>query len=91
MMNFSMVWLIVGSLLGWVVSTMGKSHSTHGATLYVGVGMIGASMGDVLMSLWLGAPFLHQTTFSVVGLVASLFGALVLLAVAHFIRRSMTR
>jgi uncharacterized membrane protein YeaQ/YmgE (transglycosylase-associated protein family) len=85
------VWLIVGGLIGWVASMIMRTDAQQGMILNVVVGIVGSVIGGWLISPLLGAATVNQNDFSVSGLVASLIGAVILLAIVNLVRRGRVR
>jgi uncharacterized membrane protein YeaQ/YmgE (transglycosylase-associated protein family) len=85
------VWLIVGGLIGWVASMMMKTDAQQGVILNVVVGVVGSVIGGWLIAPLLGAGTVNQNDFSVRGLIASLIGAVILLAIVNLVRRGRVR
>jgi uncharacterized membrane protein YeaQ/YmgE (transglycosylase-associated protein family) len=86
MMNV-IVWLVVGGLIGWVASMIMGTNARQGALMNIVVGVIGAFLGGLIISPLVGAGTINQGDFSVLSLVVSLVGAVVLLAVVNLFRR----
>ena len=89
-MNF-IIWLVVGGLIGWVASMLMRTNDQQGIVLNFVVGVVGAFLGGFLLSPLLGAGTINQNNFSIGGLVVSLLGAVILLAVVNLVRRGRTR
>ena len=89
-MNF-IIWLVIGGLLGWVASMIMKTDAQQGVILNVVVGIVGALLGGWLIAPLFGRGTINQGDFSLGGLVVSLFGAVVLLAIVNLIRRGAVR
>jgi uncharacterized membrane protein YeaQ/YmgE (transglycosylase-associated protein family) len=89
-MNF-IIWLIVGGLIGWVASMIMRTNDQQGAILNVVVGVVGSLLGGWLVAPLLGAATVNQNDFSVRGLLASLIGAVILLAIVNLVRRGRVR
>jgi len=89
-MNF-IIWLVVGGLIGWVASMIMKTDAQQGVFLNVVVGIVGALLGGWLISPLLGAGTVNQGDFSIGGLIVSLVGAIILLAVVNLFRRGSVR
>ena len=85
------VWLIVGGLIGWVASMVMRTDARQGIILNVVVGIVGAMLGGWLISPLVGGATINQGDLSVIGLLVSLGGAILLLAVVNLIRRSSAR
>jgi uncharacterized membrane protein YeaQ/YmgE (transglycosylase-associated protein family) len=89
-MNF-IIWLVVGGLIGWVASMIMRTDAQQGIVLNVVVGIVGAMLGGWLISPLVGAGTVNQGDFSIGGLVVSLVGAVILLAVVNLFRRGSVR
>jgi uncharacterized membrane protein YeaQ/YmgE (transglycosylase-associated protein family) len=85
-MNF-IIWLVVGGILGWLASLVMKTDAQQGIGLNIIVGIVGALIGGWLISPLIGGGTINQGDFSVMGLVSSLIGAIILLAVVNLVRR----
>ena len=85
------IWLVVGGLIGWLASLIMKTDAQQGLVLNVVVGIVGALLGGWLLSPFVGAGSVNQGDFSVMGLLVSLGGAIILLFVVNLIRRGTTR
>jgi len=89
-MNF-IIWIVVGGLIGWVASMIMKTNEQQGMFLNVVVGIVGSMLGGWLISPLLGAGTINQSDFSLRGLVVSLIGAVILLAIVNLFRRGKVR
>ena len=89
-MNF-IIWLIVGGIIGWLASLVMKTDAQQGVVLNVVVGVIGAMLGGWLLSPLLGAGTVNQGDFSLMGLLVSFGGAIILLVVVNLFRRGAAR
>jgi uncharacterized membrane protein YeaQ/YmgE (transglycosylase-associated protein family) len=85
------IWLVVGGLIGWVASMIMKTDAQQGLVLNVIVGIVGALLGGWLLSPLIGAGTVNQGDFSLMGLLVSLGGAIILLFVVNLIRRGTPR
>ena len=85
-MNF-IIWLVVGGILGWLASLIMKTDAQQGVVLNIVVGIVGALVGGWLISPLLGGGTINQGDFSVMSLVSSLIGAVILLAIVNLVRR----
>lgn len=81
-MNF-IIWLLVGGLIGWVASTLMGTNDRQGIILNVVVGIVGAFLGGWFLSGLFGASTINQGNFSLSGMLVSLLGAIILLALAR--------
>jgi uncharacterized membrane protein YeaQ/YmgE (transglycosylase-associated protein family) len=88
--NF-IIWLVVGGVIGWIASLIMKTDAQQGLFLNVVVGIVGALLGGWLLSPLVGAGTLNQGDFSVMGLLVSLAGAIILLFLVNLIRRRSPR
>jgi len=88
MINF-IVWLIVGAIIGWVASQlMGRRE---GLILNIVVGIVGAFVAGLVLTPLLGIKTINQNNFSLPGLIVSLLGAVILLAVVSIFQRASRR
>ena len=85
------VWLVVGGLIGWIASMIMRTDAQQGVILNVVVGIVGSMLGGWLVAPLLGAATVNQNDFSIRGLLASLIGALILLAIVNLVRRGRAR
>ena len=85
------IWLVVGGLIGWLASKIMNTDAQQGVVLNVVVGIIGAVVGGFLITPMLGHGTINTNDFSVMGLVVSLVGAIILLAIVNLITRGRTR
>jgi uncharacterized membrane protein YeaQ/YmgE (transglycosylase-associated protein family) len=81
------IWLVVGGLIGWLASRVMKTDAQQGVILNVVVGIVGALLGGWLLSPLLGAATVNQGDFSLLGLLVSFGGAIILLVVVNLVRR----
>jgi uncharacterized membrane protein YeaQ/YmgE (transglycosylase-associated protein family) len=89
-MNF-IIWLIVGGLIGWIASLIMRTDAQQGLLLNIVVDIVGALLGGWLISPLVGEGTINSGDFSVGGLVVSLLGAVVLLAIVNLFRRKRIR
>ncbi|VTU22083.1 GlsB/YeaQ/YmgE family stress response membrane protein [Variovorax sp. RA8] len=85
------IWLIVGGIIGWIASMIMRTDAQQGMILNVVVGIVGSVLGGWLIAPLLGSATVNQNDFSVMGLVASLIGAVILLAIVNLVRRGRVR
>jgi uncharacterized membrane protein YeaQ/YmgE (transglycosylase-associated protein family) len=85
------IWLVVGGLIGWVASMIMRTDAQQGVVLNVVVGIVGALLGGWLISPLLGQGNINSGDFSLGGLLVSLLGAVVLLAIVNLFRRGRAR
>ena len=89
-MNF-IIWLIVGGIIGWLASMIMRTDGQQGIILNVIVGIVGSFLGGWLIAPLLGTGTVNAGDFSIMGLVASLIGAIILLAIVNLFRRGRVR
>jgi uncharacterized membrane protein YeaQ/YmgE (transglycosylase-associated protein family) len=85
------VWLIIGGVIGWLASLVMRTDAQQDVLLNVVVGIVGAMLGGWLLAPLLGAGSINQGDFSVMGLVVSFLGAVILLALINLVRRGAVR
>ena len=89
-MNF-IIWLIVGGIIGWLASMIMRTDGQQGIILNVIVGIVGSFLGGWLIAPLLGTGTVNTGDFSIMGLVSSLIGAVILLAIVNLFRRGRVR
>jgi uncharacterized membrane protein YeaQ/YmgE (transglycosylase-associated protein family) len=89
-MNF-ILWLIVGGLIGWIASKIMNTDAQQGIVLNIVVGILGSLLGGWLISPLIGGSTINQGNFSLSGLLISLLGAIILLAIVNLFRRGRVR
>jgi uncharacterized membrane protein YeaQ/YmgE (transglycosylase-associated protein family) len=85
------IWLVVGGLIGWVASKIMNTDAQQGIFLNIVVGIVGSMLGGWLVAPLLGSATVNQNDFSIMGLLSSLIGAVILLAIVNFFRRGKVR
>ena len=85
------IWLVIGGLIGWVASIVMRTDGRQGLLLNVVVGIVGSLLGGWLLSPLVGVSTINQSNFSLAGLLVSLAGAVILLAIVNFARRGAVR
>lgn len=90
MINF-IIWIILGGILGWLASLIMRTNAQQGVFLDIIVGIIGAFLGGLLLAPLFGTGTINQNDFSLSGLLVSLVGAIILLAVVNLFRRGTVR
>lgn len=74
------IWLVIGGLVGWVASMIMGSDARQGVILNVVVGIVGAMIGGWLIGPLLGVGSINDG-ISIMSIIVSLVGAVLLLAV----------
>ena len=85
-MNF-IIWIIAGAVIGWVASKIMGTSGRQGLLLDIVVGIVGAFLAGWLLTPLFGISTINQSNFSLPGLLVSLVGAVILLAVVRLVRR----
>lgn len=81
------IWLIAGAFVGWLASVIVKTRRQQGLIMDVIVGIAGAFLAGLILTPLLGIGTINQANFSLGGLLVSLAGAVILLAIVRAIRR----
>lgn len=89
-MNF-IIWIVIGGIIGWLASMVMKTDAQQGIFLNIVVGIIGAFLGGWLLSPLFGAGSINSDDFSLVSILVSFLGAVILLAVVNLLRRGKIR
>jgi uncharacterized membrane protein YeaQ/YmgE (transglycosylase-associated protein family) len=85
------IWLIAGGLIGWAASMIMGTDARQGVFLNVVVGIVGAVLGGWFLSPLFGGSTINQGNFNLTSLIVSFLGAIGLLAIVKFVRRSAAR
>ena len=85
------IWLTVGGLIGWIASMIMRTDAQQGVVLNVVVGIVGAFLGGWLIAPMIGSGTINSNDFSIYGLISSLIGAVILLAIVNLFRRGRVR
>jgi uncharacterized membrane protein YeaQ/YmgE (transglycosylase-associated protein family) len=85
------IYLIVGGLIGWIASIIMRTDGQQGIILNVVVGIVGAVLAGFLVTPLFGSSTINQGNFSLPGLLVSLVGAVILLAIVNLFRRGTVR
>lgn len=83
--------LIVGGLIGWIASIVMRTNAQQGILLNIVVGIVGALLAGFLLAPLFGTGSITQGDFSLSGLLVSLLGAVILLAIVNLFRRGAVR
>jgi uncharacterized membrane protein YeaQ/YmgE (transglycosylase-associated protein family) len=79
------IWLVVGGVVGWLASMVMRTDAQQGILLNIVVGIIGAFIGGLLFGGSINAGVTLYT------FLASLVGAIILLAIVNLVRRGRVR
>lgn len=90
MINF-IIWIILGAIIGWLASMIMRTNAQQGVFLDIIVGIVGAFLGGLLLAPLFGTGTINQNDFSMSGLLVSLLGAVILLAIVNLFRRGTVR
>jgi uncharacterized membrane protein YeaQ/YmgE (transglycosylase-associated protein family) len=85
------VWIMLGGILGWIASIILHTKAQQGPRLNSPVRIICTLLAGVLITPLFGVGTINQRNFSLPALLLSLLGAIILLAMVDFIRRSTVR
>ena len=85
------IWLFVGGIIGWLASVVMRTDARQGIVLNVVVGIIGGLLGGWLLSPLVGAGTINQSDFSLMGLLVSFGGAVILLLIVNLVRTGRAR
>jgi uncharacterized membrane protein YeaQ/YmgE (transglycosylase-associated protein family) len=85
------IWLIVGGIIGWLASLVMRTDAQQGIVLNIVVGIVGALLGGWLLSPLFGAGSINQADFSLLGLLVSFGGAVILLLIVNLVRLGRAR
>jgi uncharacterized membrane protein YeaQ/YmgE (transglycosylase-associated protein family) len=81
-----LVWLVIGGVVGWLASVVMRTDAQQGIFLNIIVGIVGAFIGSLLFGGSINSGVITVYTF-----VASLVGAIILLALLNLFRRGVVR
>jgi uncharacterized membrane protein YeaQ/YmgE (transglycosylase-associated protein family) len=90
LLNF-IIWIIVGAIIGWLASLVMRTDAQQGTLLNIVVGIVGAFLAGLVLSPLFGVSTINSGNFSLPGLLISLVGALILLAIVNLFRRGTVR
>ncbi|MGL5836949.1 MAG: GlsB/YeaQ/YmgE family stress response membrane protein [Sphingorhabdus sp.] len=89
-MNIILI-LIVGGILGWLASLIMRTDAQQGIFLNIVVGIVGAVLAGFLVTPLIGGAPITSGAFDIRSLLASLVGAIILLAIVNMVRRGRPR
>jgi uncharacterized membrane protein YeaQ/YmgE (transglycosylase-associated protein family) len=70
--------LIIGGILGWLASIIMYTNAQQGIVLNLIVGIVGALLASLLLTPLFGIVTINQSYFSLLALLISLLGAVIL-------------
>jgi uncharacterized membrane protein YeaQ/YmgE (transglycosylase-associated protein family) len=76
-----MIWLVVGSVIGWLAGVVMNAGDPQDTALNVIAGIAGAILGGWFLTPMVGLGTLHWGDFSSTALPVSLIGAAILIAI----------
>ena len=79
------IWLVIGGVVGWLASIVMRTDAQQGIILNIVVGIVGAFIGGFLF----GGSINQAVTLYT--FLASLVGAIILLAIVNLVRRGTVR
>ena len=85
------IWLVVGGVIGWLASLVMRTDAQQGIILNIVVGIIGALLAGFVIAPMFGTGTINSNDFSMSGLLVSVVGAVVLLAIVNMFRRGAPR
>jgi uncharacterized membrane protein YeaQ/YmgE (transglycosylase-associated protein family) len=77
-MMYILLWLLFGAIVGWIASIIMKRNHRMGLLANILVGLAGSALGIWIMEL---AGFARVNTFTMTGLIISVGGAALLIAI----------
>jgi uncharacterized membrane protein YeaQ/YmgE (transglycosylase-associated protein family) len=81
------LWLIVGGVIGWLASIVMRTDAQQGIFLNIVVGIIGAFIGGLILT----GGSINNQPLTLYTFLASLLGAIILLAIVNLVRRGAVR
>lgn len=90
MINWIII-IVVGGILGWLASIVMRTDAQQGILLNIVVGIVGAILGGILLAPLIGGGSITQGNFSIMSLLVSFLGAVILLAIVNLFRRGRVR
>ncbi len=78
--------ILVGALIGWLASIIMKTDAQQGPILNIVIGVVGAALGRWLFSDVLGIGGAVAGSFSVMGVLWGIIGAVVLIFILKAVR-----
>jgi uncharacterized membrane protein YeaQ/YmgE (transglycosylase-associated protein family) len=85
------LWFVVGSLLGWLMSRVLSEPGQEGTVVNLTVGLVSATLTGWFLSTWLRTAERTTGPVDVAALVLSIVGALVGLTLFNLVRQTLHR
>ena len=79
-------WIVIGGIIGWLASIIMRTDAQQGILLNIVVGIVGAFLAGLVM----GGGSINNN-INLTSILASLVGAVVLLAIVNLFRRGRVR
>jgi uncharacterized membrane protein YeaQ/YmgE (transglycosylase-associated protein family) len=89
-MNIILI-LVVGGILGWLARLIMRTDAQQGVILNIVVGIVGAVIAGFIITPMIGGAPITSGAFDFRSLLASLIGAILLLALVNLVRRGTPR
>jgi uncharacterized membrane protein YeaQ/YmgE (transglycosylase-associated protein family) len=80
----AVTWLVAGGLVGWATSHYMSTPQLPALAFNIGVGVVGAAIGGLLLGPTLGV----ASGFGVFAVIVSAIGSALLLLTVHFVQQS---
>ena len=81
------LWLIIGGVIGWLASIIMRTDAQQGIFLNIIVGIVGAAIGNLILS----GGSINNSPLTLTSFLVSLLGAVILLAIVNLVRRGSVR
>jgi len=85
------LWFVVGSLLGWLMSRVLSEPGQEGTAVNLTVGLVSSTLAGWFLSPWLRSGQGSASRVDVAALVLSVVGALVGLTLFNLVRQTLLR
>jgi uncharacterized membrane protein YeaQ/YmgE (transglycosylase-associated protein family) len=79
----TIIWLIAGAFVGWLASVIMSTNRRQGLVIDIMAGLVGAFLAGYFLAPFLGILIIDQNSFSILTLLVSLLGSVILLAVVR--------
>ena len=80
------IWIVIGGIIGWLASIIMRTDAQQGILLNIVVGIVGAFIAGLII----GGGSINDD-INLTSILASLVGAIVLLAIVNLFRRGRVR